>query len=168
MPRYFEDLEVGDGFESPGRTITEADVVSFAAISGDQEALDFTTGEAGLPPLVPELLIMIMSSGLGSGPLPRRPRCSPSWCSICRIRLPVRVGDTIRCRIRVAGKRPMKDGGVIVEQRQMVNQRGDVVQEAEYKLLVARRPQGVTAMSPGLRRPRRPMSVRHCREAGRP
>jgi acyl dehydratase len=55
-------------------------------------------------------------------------------------RLPVRVGDTIRCRIRVAGKRPMKDGGVIVEQRQMVNQRDDVVQEAEYKLLVARRP----------------------------
>jgi hypothetical protein len=36
--------------------------------------------------------------------------------------------------------RPMKEGGVVVEQRQMVNQRGDVVQEAEYKLLVARRP----------------------------
>jgi hypothetical protein len=34
----------------------------------------------------------------------------------------------------------MKDGGVVVEQRQMVNQRGDVVQESEYKLLVARRP----------------------------
>jgi len=56
------------------------------------------------------------------------------------IHLPVRVGDTIRCRIRVAGKRPMKDGGVVIEQRQMVNQRGDVVQESEYKLLVARRP----------------------------
>jgi acyl dehydratase len=42
MPRYFEDLEIGQGFETPGRTITEADVVSFASISGDQEALDFT------------------------------------------------------------------------------------------------------------------------------
>jgi hypothetical protein len=34
----------------------------------------------------------------------------------------------------------MKEGGVIVERREMVNQRGEVVQEAEYKLLVARRP----------------------------
>ena len=58
MPRYFEDLEVGDGFESPGRTLTEADVVSYAAISGEQDCLDFTAGEDGLPPLVPDLLIM--------------------------------------------------------------------------------------------------------------
>ena len=140
MPRYFEDLEVGDGFESPGRTITEADVVSFAAISGDQEILDFTTGEAGLPPLVPELLIMVMSSGLGFRAPAETPQVLAFMVFDLHTRLPVRVGDTIRCRIRVAGKRSMKDGGVIVEQRQMVNQRGDVVQEAEYKLLVARRP----------------------------
>ncbi len=140
MPRYFEDLEVGDGFESPGRTITEADVVSFAAISGDQEILDFTTGEAGLPPLVPELLIMVMSSGLGFRAPAETPQVLAFMVFDLHNRLPVRVGDTIRCRIRVAGKRPMKDGGVIVEQRQIVNQRGDVVQETEYKLLVARRP----------------------------
>ena len=47
MPRYFEDLEVGDGFESPGRTITEADIVSFAAISGEQDLLDFTARRGG-------------------------------------------------------------------------------------------------------------------------
>ena len=140
MPRYFEDLEVGDGFESPGRTITEADVVSFAAISGDQEVLDFTTGEPGLPPLVPDLLIMVMSSGLGFRAPAETPQVLAFMVFDLYNRLPVRVGDTIRCRIRVAGKRPMRDGGVIVEQRQMVNQRGDVVQEAEYKLLVARRP----------------------------
>ena len=140
MPRYFEDLEVGDGFESPGRTITEADVISFAAISGDQEALDFTTGEAGLPPLVPELLIMILSSGLGFRAPAETPQVLAFMVFDLYIHLPVYVGDTLRCRIRVAGKRPMKDGGVIVEQRQMLNQRGDVVQEAEYKLLVARRP----------------------------
>jgi 3-hydroxybutyryl-CoA dehydratase len=140
MPRYFEDLEVGDGFESPGRTITEADVVSFAAISGDQELLDFTGGDPGLPPAVPELLIMVVSSGLGFRAPAETPQVLAFMVFDLHIRLPVRVGDTIRCRIRVAGKRSMKDGGVIVEQRQMLNQRGDVVQEAEYKLLVARRP----------------------------
>jgi MaoC like domain len=140
MPRYFEDLEIGDGFESPGRTITEADVVSFAAISGDQESLDFTAGDAGLPPLVPDLLIMIMSSGLGFRAPAEMPQILAFMVFDLHIRLPVRVGDTVRSRIRVAGKRPMKDAGVVVEQRQMVNQHGDVVQESEYKLLVARRP----------------------------
>jgi len=32
---YFEEFEIGDGCESVGRTITEADVVNFAALSGD-------------------------------------------------------------------------------------------------------------------------------------
>ena len=140
MPRYFEDLEIGDGFESPGRTITEADVVSFAAISGDQESLDFTAGDAGVPPVVPELLIMIMSSGLGFRAPAEMPQILAFMVFDLHIRLPVRVGDTVRSRIRVAGKRPMKDAGVVVEQRQMLNQHGDVVQESEYKLLVARRP----------------------------
>jgi acyl dehydratase len=140
MPRYFEDLEVGDGFETPGRTITEADVVGYAAISGDQECLDFTRGEAGLPPVVPELVIMVVSSGLGFRAPAETPQVLAFMVFDLQIRQPVRVGDTIRCRVRVAGKRPMKEGGVIVERREMINQRDEVVQEAEYKLLVARRP----------------------------
>jgi acyl dehydratase len=140
MPRYFEDLDVGDGFETPGRTITEADIVGFAAISGDQEALDFTVGEPGLRPAVPDLLVMAMSSGLGFRAPAEQPQVLAFMVLELRSRLPVRVGDTIHCRVRVAGKRPLKDAGVVVEQRQIVNQRGDVVQESEYKLLVARRP----------------------------
>jgi 3-hydroxybutyryl-CoA dehydratase len=140
MPRYFEDLKVGDGFETPGRTITEADVVSFAAISGDYDPLDFTAGPPELPPVVPDLLVMAITSGLGFRAPGEMPQILAFMVFDLRMHLPVRVGDTIRCRIRVAAMRPMKDGGVVVEQRQMVNQRGDVVQESEYKLLVARRP----------------------------
>jgi acyl dehydratase len=140
MPRYFEDLEVGDGFETPGRTITEADVVGFAAISGDHESLDFTAGDSGLPPVVPDLLVMAITSGLGFRAPSEMPQVLAFMVFDLRPHMPVRMGDTIHCRIRVAGKRPLKDGGVVVERRQMVNQRGDVVQESEYKLLVARRP----------------------------
>jgi 3-hydroxybutyryl-CoA dehydratase len=140
MPRYFEDLEVGDGFETPGRTITEADLVSYAAISGEQDALDFTTDEPGLPPRVPELLIMLLGSGLGFRAPAETPQVLAFMVFDLHIHLPVRVGDTVRCRIRVAAKRPMKDGGVIVERREIVNQRDEVVHETEYKLLIARRP----------------------------
>jgi acyl dehydratase len=140
MPRYFEDLEVGDRFETPGRTITEADLLGFVAISGDQALLDFTAGQAGLPPAVPDLLTMAIASGLAFRAPGEMPQILALMVFDLRPLLPVRVGDTIHCRVRVAGKRPMREGGVVVEQRQMVNQRGDVVQESEYKLLVARRP----------------------------
>jgi acyl dehydratase len=140
MPRYFEDLKVGDGFETPGRTITEADVVNYATISGEQDVLDLAARQSDGRALVPELLIMVMSSGLGFRAPAETPQVLAFMVFDLHIILPVYVGDTIRCRVRVAGKRPMKDAGVVVEQRQMVNQRGDVVQESEYKLLVARRP----------------------------
>jgi acyl dehydratase len=140
MPRYFEDVELGEELETPGRTITEADLRGYAAISGDHGALDVSPSEPGSPPAVPDLLVMAVSSGLGFRLPVEQPQVLAFMVLDLRARLPVRLGDTVRCRIRVAGKRPMRDGGVLVEQRQIVNQRGEVVQEAEYKLLVARRP----------------------------
>ena len=35
MSSAFDDLVVGDEWESPGRTVTETDVVLFAGLSGD-------------------------------------------------------------------------------------------------------------------------------------
>ncbi|MEA2935417.1 MAG: hypothetical protein QOD74_2063, partial [Variibacter sp.] len=35
---YFEDFAIGDAFRSPARTITEADLVLFAGLTGDHNA----------------------------------------------------------------------------------------------------------------------------------
>jgi hypothetical protein len=35
MGRWFDELRVGDRFETHGRTLTEADLVGFAALTGD-------------------------------------------------------------------------------------------------------------------------------------
>src|SRR5947199_7964347 len=37
--RYFEEIEVGEEFESPGRTVTETEFVLFAGLSGDYNVL---------------------------------------------------------------------------------------------------------------------------------
>src|SRR5438093_9339548 len=37
--RYFDDIQVGEEYESPGRTVTEADIVLFAGLSGDYNVL---------------------------------------------------------------------------------------------------------------------------------
>ena len=142
MVRYFEDVEVGEEFATPGRTITEADLLAFATVSGDHAALDQTRGEPGLPPIIPELLVVTLTSGLGF----RVPRPAPQVLAFLvldwRYLEPVRVGDTIHSRVRITAKRAMKEGGILVERRETVNQRGQVVQECEYKLMVARRPRG--------------------------
>src|SRR2546421_10070005 len=39
LRRYFDDIELGEEYVSPGRTVTEADVVIFAGLSGDYNGL---------------------------------------------------------------------------------------------------------------------------------
>ena len=52
----------------------------------------------------------------------------------------VRVGDTVHIRSRISSKRPMRDGGLVVEDRALVDQRGEVVQQGKFTFLVAKRP----------------------------
>jgi acyl dehydratase len=138
--RYFEDIGVGEVFRTPGRTVTESDVVRFVGISGDPEALDWSGAAPGEPPAVPDTMIIALTSGLGFRvPVPQ-PLVLAFMVVDWRFLAPVRLGDTVHCRMQVTAKRGLKEGGVLVEKREVLNQRGEVVQEGEYKLLIARRP----------------------------
>ena len=68
--QYFEDIQVGDEYLSRGRTVTEADVVAFAGLSGDYNVLH-TDAEYMKSSIFGEriahgLLGLSISSGLGS------------------------------------------------------------------------------------------------------
>jgi acyl dehydratase len=127
---YFEDVEVGAEAVSPGITLTAAHAALFATVAGrpaDSERIH-------------DLLPVALSSGLGWR-LPGPPMVVLAFMGFeWRFLLPVRVGDTIRVGIRIAAKRQMKDGGVLIEERQLLNQRGEVVQSGRNTLLIARRP----------------------------
>ncbi len=128
---YFEDVEIGAPYETPGMTITEAHVGLFAGLVGERSA-DVQA--------VPALLPLCLSSGLGwrtpTPPLVVLAFMGFEWRSV----LPVRVGDTIHARSHTSAKRAMKEGGVLFEERKIMNQRGEVVQTCRITLLVARRP----------------------------
>jgi acyl dehydratase len=128
---YFEDVEIGAPLETPGMTITEAHVGLFGGLVGERSADPFA---------VPELLPLCLSSGLGwrngTPPLVILAFMGFEWHS----HAPVRVGDTIHARSHTAAKRAMKEGGVVFEEREIMNQRGEVVQSCRITLLVARRP----------------------------
>lgn len=128
---YFEDVEVGVPLETPGMTITEAHVALFSGLS---ERRPTPTGS------VPDLLPLCLSSGLGWR-VPQPPLAVLAFMGFeWRFHLPVRLGDTIRSRSRTVAKRAMRDGGVVFEEREIMNQHGGVVQSGRLTLLVARRP----------------------------
>ena len=128
---YFEDMALHAVLDTPAMTITEAHVGLYTGLSHDAPLQ---------PGLVPELLPLCLTPGLGwrvnQPPLAVLAFMGFEW----EVLHPVRVGDTIHSRSRTAVKRSMREGGVIIEERQVINQRGDVVQKGRFTFLVAKRP----------------------------
>jgi len=143
MILYFDDLTVGMSMETQGRTITEADVVNFAGVSGDYNPLHMDAEFAKTTPfgqrIAHGLLVMSVATGLRQhvalmeGALLAFLEIR-SW----RFRRPVFIGDTIRARTEVARLRPTSnpERGIVVVAAQVLNQHGDVVQEGELAFLV--------------------------------
>ena len=129
---FFEDVEVNVPLETPGMTVTRAHVGLFTGLTGEAAAANLDS--------VPSLLPLSLSSGLGWR-VPRPPLAVLAFMGFeWRFLAPVRVGDTIHSRSRTLTKRSMREGGVVIEERQVINQRGETVQEGKLTLLVARRP----------------------------
>jgi 3-hydroxybutyryl-CoA dehydratase len=134
MHLYFDDVEVGQKWESLGRTITEADIVNFAGLSGDFNPihLDHQFAQSTLfrRPIAHGLLVLAIGSGLGLYAPPMR---TVAFLSLreWHFREPVFIGDTIRARSEVLSKEPRGRGrrGVITWQRHIYNQDGKIVQE---------------------------------------
>jgi acyl dehydratase len=142
--RYFDEIEVGEEYETPGRTVTEADIVLFAGLSGDYNVLH-TDAELMKQSVFGEriahgLLGLSIQSGLFT-------RATQTHAAIALVGLkwkfkgPTKIGDTIRVRARVTGKRDAEkpDRGVVTVERRVLNQRDEVVQEGETDQMVQRR-----------------------------
>jgi acyl dehydratase len=146
---YFDDVHVGQEWESQGRTITEADIVNFAGLSGDFNPIhldhSFARGTPFRRPIAHGLLVQAIGSGLGLFAPPMRTMAVVEireW----RFPGPVFIGDTIHVRTKVVNKESRARGrrGVITWQRRILNQDSKVVQEGISLTLVEGR-----ASSPG-------------------
>jgi acyl dehydratase len=149
MPLYFEDFQVGQRFTTPARTVTEADIVHFAGISGDYNPIHTDAEFAKTAPfgerIAHGLLVLSMLTGL-------RQRSGHfegtliAWLEIRNYRFlkPVLIGDTVHGETEILEKRETSrpDRGVLVQRVRVVNQRGEVVQEGEFVTLVRRKEGG--------------------------
>ncbi len=147
---YWEDVKVGDRAVSPGRTVTEADLVAFAGLSGDYNQLHvdavYAAGQGfGGQRVVHGLLGQAIGSGLhtrtwiGAG----TQRNMVAMLEIdWRFRAPVFIGDTLTVTIEVIETRPTSkpDRGLVRLRRELRNQDGVLAQDGESVFLMYRQP----------------------------
>jgi acyl dehydratase len=145
--RFFEEFQQGDVVVSVGRTITEADIVAFAGLSGDftQIHTDAEFASQGMfgQRVAHGLLGLAVASGLtaqlgiieGTALAFRE----LSW----KFSLPVFIGDTIHVKATVTDTKPLRrlGGGAVTLDVQVINQEDKVVQRGSWVILVASKPE---------------------------
>ena len=143
----FEDYKVGEKFISPGRTITETDIVMFAAFTGDWHPLhtnvDYAEKTAFGQRIAHGMLTLCVGSALifRLGAYVALPKSFIAFYGMDKVRFTgaVKIGDTIRCETEVVELQEKDDKrGVIVSQNNIKNQRGEDVVVYTTRALVGR------------------------------
>ena len=154
MARYFEEFQEGEEFLSHGRTITEADVVNFAALSGDWNEIhvneEFARSGFFGRRIAHGALIFSVSTGLAAQTDPAQHPDLIAFYGIDRLRFvrPVFLGDTIRVKQTVHSLVPRDEkSGFVNITREVLKQDDTLALVYTAKLLVRRRPGEVVAGS---------------------
>lgn len=112
---YFSEFEPGQEFTSVGRTVTEADVVMFAGLSGDFNPLHTDATFAEKTPfgqrVAHGMLGVAISTGLGQTLGIFEGTTLALLAQTFEYKAPIFFGDTIRLRLTVRELKPSSKGG---------------------------------------------------------
>ena len=144
--KYFEEFEIGNEVISPARTITEADVVMFAGLTGDYNQLHTDEEFAKTTPfgrrIAHGLLVLSYAVGL-LGRLGFIEGTALAFRELTwKFSQPVFMGDTVHVKARCRELKPMArlGGGLVIFDLSVVNQEGKTVQKGEWHVLMASKP----------------------------
>ena len=158
---WSEDLPIGVGGESDGRTITETDVVNYGCIVGDYNPQNFDAEYAKSTSLgersAQGMLIFGIANGMrgnysGRYRTPKSKIAGHLGDNISFL-MPVRIGDTLRCRYKIIENRVSKsrpEANIVVWGLQMIDQRNHVVQEASVILMSPSRERATAQLLKGV------------------
>jgi acyl dehydratase len=141
-PYSLDELPANVGGISSGRTMTEADIVNFAGLTGDFNPLYVDEQFAQASPfkgrIVPPMMVFTSAFALWSRDTWMNRMISKEGLvdfghlnDSAVFLAPVRIGDTIRCVYRLASHRSQKskpERKVLTHELQIINQRDEVVQ----------------------------------------
>lgn len=143
----YDQFEVGEIYTSQGRTVTEADVVLFAGLSGDFNPLH-TDAEFGKRTPFGEriahgMLIVSMATGMANWTGIFEGTTIALMEQVIRYKGVVLLGDTVHLEMEVQEKRETSktDRGIVYFATRMVNQRLEVVVDGVWTLMMKRNPE---------------------------
>jgi acyl dehydratase len=145
-PLHYEDLDVGQRWLTGARTVTEADIVAFAGLSGDFNPIHVDAEHAATTRFGERIahgaLVLAIATGLRQQQGVFRGTLK-AWLGMreWRFQAPVRIGDTIHVVTEIKERRETKDpaAGLVVQAVEVHNQRDEVVASGEFVTLMARR-----------------------------
>jgi acyl dehydratase len=144
---YFEEFEVGMTIQSDGRSITEADIVNFAGVSGDYNPMHTDAVYAASTPFGQRVAHGALVFSIATGLLYRLRflegtvlafRSIDEW----KFSMPVMIGDRIYCEIEVVEVKEARrlGGGQVTISVKVINQDGKTVQKGNLTVIVASKP----------------------------
>ena len=144
---YYEDFKIGDEIITAGRTVTEADIVNFAGLTGDWNPLhtdvEFAKNSVFKQRVAHGALTFAIMTGLfvRTGIIEET---IYAFYGVDKLRFvkPVYVGDTLRVIAKITEKEDRGKVGLVVLDSKVVNQRDEVVLSCILKLLIKKRAEG--------------------------
>lgn len=153
---YWEDWTVGRRWESSARTVTETDIVNFAALSGDWNRLHTDAEYCKSTQFGERIAHGPLVYAIAAGLLFQLRLYDDTLVAFLgfedlRFTRPTRIGDTIRAVIEVTEQRESSkpDRGLMRRRLQVLNQRNEVVQEGIQAFLLKRREPATTPARTG-------------------
>lgn len=139
---YFEDNEVGNRIETRARTVTEADIVGFAGLSGDWHPLHTDAAYAGRGPFGQRIAHGMLVLAILTGLAPLDTETVMAFYGIDRLRFlrPTFIGDTIHVVSVVKEAQPRDEtSGVIASDVSVLDDQDQVLVSGVFRMLVRRR-----------------------------
>lgn len=145
--KYFEDYRLEEKFVSPGRTITETDIVLFAAFTGDWHPLHTNVEYAAKTQFKERIAHGALGFSIGLslplrlGPFVMVPESFIAFYGIENLRFmsPIKIGDTIRTELTVKKLTEKGPNGVLEYEGLVKNQRNETVMSMYLKFLAGRK-----------------------------
>lgn len=144
---YLEDFHPGQVFTSPGRTITETDMMMFAMLSGDMNPVHVDAAYAAATPMGQRIVHGLLGPAFMIGflhPLGIFDGSAIAMLNITNIqfRKPLLINDTVHMRLEITTVRPTKDGqrGVVGRNFQLLRHNNELMQDMQSDVLVKKRP----------------------------
>jgi 3-hydroxybutyryl-CoA dehydratase len=136
--RDFDALEPGERFVTEGRTVAEADIAQFAALTGDTHPQHVDAAWAAGSRFGEQIAhgLLVLSFAAGSMPFDPERVVALRRVGDAVFKQPVLIGDTVHVEGEVVSVRPIDDENGLVECRwRVLNQHGRLVLRASVELV---------------------------------